>query len=237
MRGQLISGSLLAGLAVCMCYAQEAATLIKEGHELWKAGKRDAAIEKYAEVNRIDPGNPYGHFGNGMQVAKQVSATDQMFLGLAKANLSFYLQSNADRGSGAEAERRRLAEATLNSVASNFNAVKGKADEQLGGFALHEGLKRVKQGERWGFTDASGRWVIQARFQLVRNFSDDLAPAKEGDRWGYIDKTGKFVIRPQFMDALSFENGIGQVTPEGEHAGFYRFIDKTGKYARNPNYR
>jgi hypothetical protein len=72
--------------------------------------------------------------------------------------------------------------------------------------------------------------------QLVRNFSDGLAPAKEGDRWGYIDKTGRFVIRPQFVDALSFENGIGEVTPEGEHAGYYRFIDKTGKYTRNPNY-
>jgi hypothetical protein len=207
-------------------------TVLKQAHDLWKTGRRKEAIDKYSEIIRINSGSPYGHFGLGMQTASRTSATDQTFLAVAKASLSFYLNSGADRGSGSEAERRQLATSTLQSVVAKFD----KGREDADGFEVHEGLKRVKQGELWGFADGAGKIVIKPRFQLVRNFSDGLAPAKERDRWGYIDKAGGWIIKPQFVDALNFNRGVAKVTPEGERSGFYRFIDKSGRFTRNPDY-
>jgi hypothetical protein len=152
---------------------------------------------------------------------------------LAFSSLQFYLDSEADRGGGAEAERRQAAEAAFGPIAEKW----ARALEEADGFDLHEGLKRVKKKGGWGFADAAGTIVIEPQFEMERNFSEGLAPVKQRGLWGYINRSGHFVIEPQFADALAFDRGVGKVTPQGEQSGFYRFIDKTGRFVRNPDYR
>jgi hypothetical protein len=51
----------------------------------------------------------------------------------------------------------------------------------------------IKQLDKWGFIDRTGKLVIPPQFFHARNFSDGLAPVWLSPRRGYIDKTGKFV--------------------------------------------
>lgn len=213
--------------------------LIAKGHDLWNRGNRQAAIDSYSSVIRLDPSNPYGHFGMGMQSARQSEKQEvlqdgepAMTLRSAKASLTFYLESKADRGTGTDAERRKLAKTTLASVLARFN----QASEQADGFELHEGLRRFKAGNRWGFVDESGKPIIKPQFDFARNFSEGLAAVKQGDLWGYIDRTGKFIIPPQFLDAKTFTQGVGSVARKGDGPGIYRFVDREGRPAHNPSY-
>ena len=215
--------------------SREAEPLVREGHALWAAGKKADAIKKYSEIMRINPENPYGHFGLGMQAAQgslSIDGSNQQVLAVPRASLKFYLDSQADRGSGNEEERRSAAQAAFAPIDAKLASALEDADD----YDLHEGMKRVKKGNLWGFANTAGQVVIEPKFQLVRNFSEGLAPAKTNGKWGYIDRSGQFVIAPQFADALSFERSIGKVTPVGEQSGFYRYIDKNGQPTTDPEY-
>lgn len=73
-------------------------------------------------------------------------------------------------------------------------------------------LHRVVVGEKEGFVDDAGEWVIRPRFDHVGPFSEGLAVAKGGNgRYGYIDDSGSFVIAPGYYDAFAFSEGFGDV--------------------------
>ncbi len=65
---------------------------------------------------------------------------------------------------------------------------------------FHEGLARGRKDDFFGFYDNTGTWVIQAKFQKVRNFHNGYAAAKENDKWGLIDNVGEWVILPNYSD-------------------------------------
>jgi hypothetical protein len=214
-------------------YSPEVQSLVRQGDDLWMSGKHDEAVDKYTEIFRLDPTNPYGSFGFGMESARQqIDGTEQQQFSIARASLQRNLDSGADRGGGAEAERRGAAEDAIRPLAGKL----AKAEEDEDGYALHEGLRRFKRGGKWGFEDATGKTVIEPVFDFVRNFNEDLAPAKEGDRWGYIGRDGKFAIKPQFEDAHDFDHGIGWVKPVGAQSGFQKSIDRSGNFAVDPKY-
>jgi hypothetical protein len=90
----------------------------------------------------------------------------------------------------------------------------------------------VKAGNKWGYIDKAGKYVISPQFDDANRFSDGLAPVKLGGKYGYIDKTGKYVINAQFDFAGLFSDGIAPV----ELGGKWGFIDKTGKYLISPQF-
>lgn len=62
-----------------------------------------------------------------------------------------------------------------------------------------EGLAYGRRGDKVGFYDANGKWVIEAQFEAVRPFKNGFAAAKKGELWGLIDKKGKWVINPNYV--------------------------------------
>jgi hypothetical protein len=84
--------------------------------------------------------------------------------------------------------------------------------------------------------------VINPKFDMATQFSEDLAAVEIQGMWGYINKQGKFIINPGFYNAWPFVNDLAPVvlepnpqftTPQGtftEDAGHkWAYIDKTGK--------
>ncbi len=70
-----------------------------------------------------------------------------------------------------------------------------------------------KSGNRYGYIDKTGHFVINPQFDFAWIFSEGLAAVLIGDeetgKWGYIDKTGHFVINPQFnFGAFNFSEGL-----------------------------
>jgi len=63
----------------------------------------------------------------------------------------------------------------------------------------------------WGYIDASGEVVIEARYDDVRPFQEGLAAVVENGLWGFIGKNGNWKISPQFIKAHGFEQGQARV--------------------------
>jgi hypothetical protein len=105
-----------------------------------------------------------------------------------------------------------------------------------------EGLAPVTVGNKCGYVDQQGNWVIEPQFVRGSRFSDGLAAvATSGDfgspvNWGYIDKTGATVISPQFSNAQPFEDGLALVERgRGGDQGASRtilYINKSGQVIR-----
>ena len=91
-----------------------------------------------------------------------------------------------------------------------------------------DGLAEVKVGNKWGYINKTGKYVIGPQFDYVMGFHEELAAVRIGKKWGYVDKTGKVVIPLQFDAAQNFSGGLAEVRV-GER---WVFIDKTGKYVR-----
>ena len=101
--------------------------------------------------------------------------------------------------------------------------------DNCGRFA--EGLAPVQIGDSWGFVDTAGSVVIPARFGMVAEFGEGLAPALEvGTGWGYVDSSGQWVISPRWDDAGTFRDGLARVLL-GDRVGY---IDRDGAYVWQP---
>jgi len=77
-----------------------------------------------------------------------------------------------------------------------------------------------KDGEKWGYIDRRGEFVISPRFETyhegsVNSFSDGLAAIEVLNRYGYINRSGDFVIRPTFLHGSDFHEGMARVVVDG----------------------
>lgn len=105
-----------------------------------------------------------------------------------------------------------------------------------------EGLAKVSKGDKIGYVDKAGRFVIEAQFEEAEDFKEGLAAVKVlvkvddtvKSKFGFIDKTGKMVIQPQFSEADSFSEGLAVVTINSMDQTGY--IDKTGKVVIAPQF-
>ena len=90
-------------------------------------------------------------------------------------------------------------------------------------------LYPIKDGDRYGYIDSSGKIVINPQFDSALIFLDDLAPAAMDDKWGFIDRDGKWVINPQFEDAGFFKEGLAPVALDDK----WGYVNDSGKIAIN----
>jgi hypothetical protein len=91
--------------------------------------------------------------------------------------------------------------------------------------SFSEGMAAVKQNDKWGFIDRTGKTVIQTQFSSVGDFREGLAAVEQNGKWGYIDKTGKWIIQSHFAVAVGFSEGLALIGKDGK----WGIIDKTGK--------
>lgn len=92
--------------------------------------------------------------------------------------------------------------------------------DKKGNFTLHPSYYRVgRMGEgglayammsssdrKFGYIDATGKFVIQASLDGVGTFRDGVAPASMGDKWGAIDKNGQYVVGMMYDDINNMGN-------------------------------
>lgn len=119
-------------------------------------------------------------------------------------------------------------------------------------YAFSEGLavagKRIPNTNgRWGFIDETGKYVIEAKFIMVKPFSEGLAAVvfKESEnapgKVGYIDQTGHIVIPPRFsgeggVSERGFSEGLAVVKVNVDKIDKWGHIDKSGKFVIEPQF-
>lgn len=100
---------------------------------------------------------------------------------------------------------------------------------------FHEGLARVKIGDRYGFIDTLGNLKIAMRDDYCDYyFSEGLCVVKREGRFGYMDMTGKIVIpcRFTYADAFSCSRAVVSESAPGESGMITErgVIDHEGNY-------
>ena len=118
-------------------------------------------------------------------------------------------------------------------------------------FGFSEGLavagKRVPDTNgRWGFIDETGTYAIDAKFIMVKPFSEGLAAVvlKENEdaysKLGYVDRTGRMVIPPRFsgegVSERGFSEGLAAVKVYVDKTDKWGYIDKSGKFVIEPQF-
>lgn len=90
----------------------------------------------------------------------------------------------------------------------------------------------------YGYKNALGEVVFEARFKDAGDFCEGLAYAKVFEKYGYIDLRGEFVIQPTYDEATDFEEGLAAVAQYNERFDLeWGFIDKSGKLVLPFRYR
>ena len=79
---------------------------------------------------------------------------------------------------------------------------------------------------KWGLIDATGKWVVAAKFKGMGYFSEGLAPAQNASgKWGCVDEKGNWIIQPAFEDFSPFHHGLAVV----QKGAGYTLVDRKGK--------
>jgi len=105
--------------------------------------------------------------------------------------------------------------------------IKAIYDDVAGSFS--EGLAKVKLNDKFGFIDATGKVVVEIKYDYLAAFSEGLAYVALNDKFGFIDTTGKVVIEIEYDDADSFREGLATVSLNGKYCS----IDATGVLYEN----
>ncbi len=87
-------------------------------------------------------------------------------------------------------------------------------------------------GNKIGFINLRGNWIIQPIYDRADRFRDGLACVKTGRKYGCIDKRGNWVIQPIYEKFGGFSEGLSWVSI-GDKSGF---IDKRGNWVIQPIY-
>jgi len=108
--------------------------------------------------------------------------------------------------------------------------------------SFKESLARVTIDNKMGFINKKGEIIIQAQFDGVSSFLNNIAIYEKFEqneygghiiKYGYINKKGEVIIPAQFDGATFFNNGKACVKL-GENWGI---IDAKGKFIVNPIYK
>lgn len=91
----------------------------------------------------------------------------------------------------------------------------------------------VKLVGRWGFIDTTGQFLLPARYEAARDFSEQLAAVRIDSKWGAITHTGRFAVKPSFDLLTSFKYGMAVATV-GSQTGV---VSRTGAFVLEPKYQ
>jgi len=95
-----------------------------------------------------------------------------------------------------------------------------------------EGLAQVKKGDKWGYINKEGIFIVEPQFEEGGYFSEGFALIKKDNKWGYIKKNGSIAIEPQFTDAWDFSEGAGRI----KQNGLYGIITEAGEIIIKPQF-
>jgi len=78
-------------------------------------------------------------------------------------------------------------------------------------------LELAASGGCWGYTDATGRWVIQPVYRNAFDFQEGYAAVQLGDVWQYIDRKARpKMICAEASAIKSVRNGRARLLVDGE---------------------
>lgn len=104
--------------------------------------------------------------------------------------------------------------------------------DQIDIFGIYKDIwARVRNDNKYGFIDTSGREVVPVvydRIDLFNLYKNDFALVKQDGKYGFIDITGKEVVVPMY-DKIELYGMYHENWALVKNDGYYGFIDEIGK--------
>ena len=83
----------------------------------------------------------------------------------------------------------------------------------------------VKSGDKWGYVNSKGEYVINPQFDEAFPFSDGVGIVVNDGKVGYINEDGSFLFSTMYKEGTPFRDGLAIVVSEGSAP---TCIDKNG---------
>ena len=83
----------------------------------------------------------------------------------------------------------------------------------------------VQKGDKWGYIDPMGQWIIKPQFDDTRKFHNGRAFVKIDGRTGIIDRQGQWVIEPGTV-----------LKPKKDRTGKYGYVDDKDRWIIEPQF-
>ncbi len=122
-------------------------------------------------------------------------------------------------------EQSNLASSTLIEMVNGGETERGQLIEELnrGHKIDRSALSGVKINDKWGFINYSREFVIEAKYDEIREFTLGIAAVRAGKKWAYVDVQGK-VLCPFRYDmawsAVKVGRGGLAMVRRGDKYGF-----------------
>ena len=80
-------------------------------------------------------------------------------------------------------------------------------------------LYAMKQNDKWGFKDSSGKVVVNAEYDFVTEQYGNFVGVKKDGKWGILDLTGKVIKEPSYKVAFNDVRFLGSYYEIGTNVG------------------
>lgn len=95
-------------------------------------------------------------------------------------------------------------------------------------YDFYDGIAQVKQKNKYGFIDSTGKEIVQPVYDYVPIFfTEGLAYVQQGGKYGFVDRSGKVAVPLVYDFAANFQEGLAAV----KQNGLGGYIDKKGNVA------
>jgi hypothetical protein len=90
----------------------------------------------------------------------------------------------------------------------------------------------VEINGKFGLIGADGKYVLEPKYDEIREFNDGLAHVKLGNKYGYLKADGSFLTAIEYDDITAFNRGMAYVQKDGK----WGIMNPDGSYKFKPIY-
>jgi|GEM_PF-685791 len=99
---------------------------------------------------------------------------------------------------------------------------------------FNEGIAEAKKGDKWGYVDGNGKWLVQPIYNKNNKFEYGYGRIFSGVKWGAVNTKGDIVIQPKYHRLHVLENGLFSFKESEE--GKFGIVNSKGEVVVNPSY-
>ncbi|MFD3156933.1 WG repeat-containing protein [Haloimpatiens sp. FM7330] len=108
----------------------------------------------------------------------------------------------------------------------NHSSLIQKRQEREKNINLYTARVKTTQGEKWGFIDDKGNFMIKPKYDYAYDFQENgLAIVAIGNLYGIIDSRGNYIIKPKYETINQFSEGKAIVVDKD----IFKVLDESGK--------
>ena len=204
---------------------------VKEGYAPFRnASKLFGFVNEKGEVVIQPKFKKVGYFCNGLAWARTIEG----LIGFIDTKGEWIVKpeynavTDFDSVDGIAKAKRGEEWVFLKKSGETFN-VEGSID--MGEFS--EGRAWVRVGDKIGFIDTKGSWIVKPTYSKVKNFEDGYALVRSEDKWGIITKDGRSIVEPSYVNIKGDLSDGFRGVQVGEKWGF---INEQGVLVIEPQY-